>query len=115
MSIFNAAFVANRAFPIACCGALFAITCAPAMAAEDNIVPTAVAVHFSDLDLATNQGVTRLNHRIQYAAHQACISLLDTPSGLAGRVAYNQCHQVALVQARQQVAAIVKSQHLAHR
>ena len=71
MSIFNAAFAANRAFPIACCGALLAITCAPAMAAEDNIVPTAVAVHFRDLDLATNQGVTTLNHRIQYAAHQA--------------------------------------------
>ena len=107
-----------RAWLIAAGTAVLAISAAPALADTadtDTGAPRSIALRVADLDLGTSQGLSLLDRRLQLAANRACAAHLDAPDRLAGQMAYRDCRDVALNAARQQVAALVARNTLAHR
>lgn len=79
----------------------------PAHAAEPS-APTA-SVRYADLDLATPDGVARLDRRIRIAAKSVCGEA--DPRDLARMAPVQQCRAKAIVSAAPQIASAIESAH----
>ncbi len=84
---------------------------APAMAAgpADN----STGVHYSDLDLATEDGQAALNRRIAHAADKVCWQA-DGPT-LTDHEQYAACRSTALASAQPKLNAVIASARSGHR
>ncbi|HEX4737635.1 MAG TPA: UrcA family protein [Allosphingosinicella sp.] len=92
---------------LAVTGATFAAA-TPASGAElvvNGTVPTA-RVHYADLDLRSQAGVARLEHRVAAAADRLCIG--DGVESLADRLTGMQCRDAAIATAVPQVRSAIE-------
>ena len=94
-----------RTLPALAAAALLALAGSGAAIAQ-NEETTSIVVPFSDLDLSSHTGMTRLDTRLKVAAFKVC----DTRSAdLRARRLDDECRKRALTGARTEVASLIRS------
>lgn len=87
---------------------VLALTATPALAAhEGNRYDVHVAVSTTDLDLAETADQTTLQSRLAHAATKACKD--HSARGLQAQVAFQECRQTALMNARKHADLAIAS------
>lgn len=91
------------------------LACAAALGLAATAVPAAaqgVAVQYADLNLATKEGVERLERRIDAAARESCAAEFPTTGSRIASAQAKRCAEAAKADAMEKFAAVIERQRL---